>query len=76
MRCYCHNEIEGRTVTLAVKVDWADGRGIHEKATTFCSFACIATWANDRSAQWDGPQPESEPEQPPVVDTTTGRAVR
>lgn len=54
-RCYCHKTIKKgeRTVTVSIKVEWADERGTFEKAVAFCSFGCAADWLADRSKQHD-----------------------
>lgn len=84
MRCVCQHELatSDRLLTVRLKVDWKDGRGIHEKDAHFCSFGCLADWATGRAEQHDvEPEPEPEPERPKrtrktAVDKTTERVIR
>jgi hypothetical protein len=45
-----------RLLSLSFGVDWGDAdlRDSHEKPLTFCSFACLAGWASEKSEQHDG----------------------
>lgn len=55
-RCVCKKQLrEGdRIVELTLKVDWSDARGKNVKDAAFCSFKCVADWANGLAARHDG----------------------
>lgn len=84
MLCYCHNEIPAgaRVIGLQVQVDWGadDEREDVSKDYVFCSFACIADWATQRSHDWDDvvvTSPEEQTEHFPVtVDAVTDTVIR
>lgn len=84
MLCYCKHEIEegDRRLELTLRVDWGDEdeREDTGKVIVFDSFACIAQWAWDRSAQHDGhvvtSPAESHEDAAPVVDETTDTVIR
>lgn len=60
---FCQNPVAGRhelhagvrRLEVQLRTDWGgnDLRATHDKTLAFCSFACLAAWAQEKADQHD-----------------------